>query len=101
MKVELCADEACTTVVETTYTDANGGYLFDGLAPGTYDVKTTPDANLNPTDDEDGTGTPNISMVTVAAGDEHWRADFGYNWSTPGETNTNTGTGAIGDRRMD
>ena len=25
-------------------------------------------------------------------------ADFGYNWNTPAETNSNTGNGAIGDR---
>ena len=28
VKVKLCADAACTTVLATTYTDANGGYLF-------------------------------------------------------------------------
>ena len=30
-KVQLCSDAACTTVLATTYTDANGGYLFTDL----------------------------------------------------------------------
>lgn len=98
MKVELCADAACTTVLATTYTDADGGYVFPNLNPGTYYVRTTPPAGLNATYDEDGTGTANITMVTVSAGEEHMTADFGYNWNTPGETNGNTGNGAIGDR---
>ena len=29
---------------------------------------------------------------------EHMSADFGYNWTSPDNTNGNTGTGAIGDR---
>ena len=45
VKVQLCADAACTSVLATTYTDANGGYLFPDLRPrGTYYVKVTPPA---------------------------------------------------------
>lgn len=100
MKVELCSADGCPpgSVLQTTYTDTNGGYLFDGLNAGTYYVRTTPASGLNPTYDENGTGTPNITSVTVVAGDEHLTADFGYNWSTTDETNLNSGTGAIGDR---
>ena len=100
VKVDLCADGACTTILQTTYTDANGGYLFDGLAPGTYWVRTTPPAGLNQTYDENGVGTPNITQVTVAAGDEHMSADFGYNWAPALDTNNPplNATAAIGDR---
>ena len=101
MKVELLASNG-TTVLATTYTDANGGYLFTGLDAGTYYVRTTPAANLNPTYDENGIATANITMVTIVAGEEHLTADFGYNWSTPTETNnpgpSSNNTGAIGDR---
>ena len=43
----------------------------------------TPPAGLNPTYDENGIGTPNVTTVDLAAGEEHLTADFGYNWSTP------------------
>ncbi|NLE56866.1 MAG: hypothetical protein GX616_00785, partial [Planctomycetes bacterium] len=87
----------------TTYTDANGGYLFPDIKPGNYTVtvdSTTLPAELaaNPTYDENGVGTPHTSTLTLAAGQEHMTADFGYNWSSMNETNNNTGTGAIGDR---
>ncbi len=86
----------------TTYTDANGGYLFDGLPPSNgagYTVTVTPPAGLNQTYDENGVATPNATTVMLAAGDEHLSADFGYNWVPPVDTN-NPGpgvTGAIGD----
>ncbi len=112
VKVELLDNQ--NAVVATTWTDADGGYVFTGLAPGTYTVRidttTLPDpdgagpAGLHPTYDEDsGTTNPDHqTSVTVAAGDEHMTADFGYNWATPGETNDpgnqNEPKGAIGDR---
>ncbi len=96
VKVELY--DAANVLKATTYTDANGGYLFTNLPPGTYSVKTYPSGGLNATYDEDGTGTLNTSSVVLAAGAEYLTADFGYNWATPNETNNNTGFGAIGDR---
>ncbi len=82
-------------------TDTDGGYLFTNLPPGTYRVTVTPLAGLNPTYDEDGTGTPNVTdVINVTAGAEHLTADFGYNW-VPKNDSTNpepTTTGAIGDR---
>jgi uncharacterized repeat protein (TIGR01451 family) len=84
----------------TTYTDANGGYIFTDLPQGTWTVTVTPPTGLNPTYDEDGIATPNVSVVTLGAGEEHPSADFGYNWSTPTETNDPPAgaLGAIGDR---
>jgi subtilisin-like proprotein convertase family protein/uncharacterized protein (DUF2141 family) len=98
MKVDLCSDSACTSILATTYTDANGGYLFPDLSAGTYYVRTTPAAGLNATYDENGTGTLNITTVSLSPGEEHLTADFGYNWNTASETNNNTGTAAIGDK---
>lgn len=87
------------TLTYTTYTDANGGYLFTDLPVGAWTVTVTPTAGLNPTYDENGIGTPNVTTVALTAGEEHLTADFGYNWSTPADTNTPTASskGAIGD----
>jgi hypothetical protein len=93
-------DEDGNPITLTTYTDANGGYLFDGLPPsdGTgYTITVSPPSGLNQTYDFDAT-LDDATTVVVLAGDEFMDADFGYNWSTTTETNNNTGTGAIGDR---
>ncbi len=88
----------------TTYTDANGGYLFDGLPPsnaGGYTVTVTPPAGLHQTYDENGLGTPNATTVVITTpGTEHLTADFGYNWAPAGDTNNppSGALGAIGDR---
>ncbi len=77
----------------TTTTDADGKYLFAGLAPGDYtvtvDVSTadaaalaadhpgfTPDA-LNAIFDADG-GTDSTSALTLAAGENNIDQDFGF-----------------------
>lgn len=113
VKVTLTGtDFAGSPVSFTTYTDANGGYVFSGLPPSnaagyivTVDTTTLP-AGLaaNQTYDENGVGTPNTTTVVLNSGVEWMTADFGYNWSSPCETNTpgaagcTTPTGAIGDR---
>ncbi|HEY3827207.1 MAG TPA: SdrD B-like domain-containing protein, partial [Bryobacteraceae bacterium] len=38
VKVNLCRDAACSTIVATTTTDQNGAYHFTGLLAGTYYV---------------------------------------------------------------
>ncbi len=98
--VRLCADAACTSVLATTYTDTNGGYLFPDRMIGTYYVKVTPPASLIQTYDENGALDNTSQVVLTAFGQEYVTADFGYNWSTTTETNTPTSdsTGAIGDR---
>ena len=79
VKAQLYAANG-TTLLATTYTDANGGYLFPGLQAGTYVVKVDP-ASLpaglaaNPTYDEDGVGTAN--QATVTAGDGRRAPDDG------------------------
>lgn len=101
-------DATGTTLIASTLTDSSGGYLFTGLMPNTYVVKvdTTsmePGLAENPTGDPDGL-FDNQTSATVVAGQEFLTADFGYNWSSPCETDTpGTGdcpqpTGAIGDR---
>ncbi|MCI5226151.1 MAG: hypothetical protein D3918_05685, partial [Candidatus Electrothrix sp. AX2] len=87
-------------------TDSNGNYMLKGVvAPDTHTVLVKSDtlpAGLvaNPTYDEDGTGTPHQTEVTLSAGENYLTADFGYNWASPTDTDTPTATtkGAIGDR---
>ena len=98
--------DGSNAVIATTTTDSNGGYLFTDVDPGTYTVRTVSGSlpsglAANPTYDEDsGTSSPdNATSVTVAGGDEHLTADFGYNWVPSGDSsNPSAGTtGAIGD----
>jgi uncharacterized repeat protein (TIGR01451 family) len=96
------------TLVMTTTTDANGGYLFDDVVIGTYTVTaktlTMPSGlAANPTyDEDDGTTSPDSETVVTltTADEERMTADFGYNWASPTDTNTPGvgATGAIGDR---
>ncbi|MEO7100962.1 MAG: SdrD B-like domain-containing protein [Luteolibacter sp.] len=58
--------------------DPLGYYRFQGLAAGTYTVTVTPPAGFNPSYDENGTGTANVTSVTVVASESHLTADFGY-----------------------
>ncbi len=105
VRVELYAANG-TTLLATTFTDSNGGYLFVNVAPGSYVVKVATAGTgalatglaANPTYDFDGIGSAHTAAVTVSAGQEFVAADFGYNWSTSTEVGNNTGTGAIGDR---
>ena len=65
------ADSNGNAVALTTYTDANGGYVFSGLPasnPSGYTITVTPAAGLNPTYDENGTGTANATTLVLAAG---------------------------------
>ncbi len=75
-------------VLLTTTTDADGGYVFDDLPPGTFRVEVDPadlPATLVLTDDPDG-GADGISTVALTAGGGNLDQDFGY-----------TGSGSIGD----
>jgi len=92
-------------VVATTRTDTEGNYLFTGVIPGTYTVRIDPTSMpaglaANPTFDEDGLGTVHETVVTIAQGQTHLTADFGYNWSSVDDVlNPGPGAlGAIGDR---
>jgi len=76
-----------------TTTDANGYYLFSGLAaataPGSYRVRV--DTNTLPfglqlISDPDGTDTPSYATLTLAAAASNLAQDFGYR-----------GAGSIGD----
>lgn len=101
VELYLAGDDPDTTSPQqTTTTDADGGYLF-AVAPGDYQVVVVPSAGLQPTYDEDGIGTPNVSdNISVADGDEHLTADFGYNWVDPDNSTDPQpqAPGAIGDR---
>ncbi len=80
----------------TAITDANGGYLFDGLTPGGYVVIVTPPAGYTQTGDPDQPGVPCTTCddqttmpIVLAPGDVYLNADFGYQ---------PTSSGSIGDR---
>jgi fimbrial isopeptide formation D2 family protein/uncharacterized repeat protein (TIGR01451 family) len=72
----------------TTVTDADGGYLFDGLPAGSFEVtvdESTIPGGLAAGFDLDG-GEDGSTLVTLADGEDRTDVDFGY-----------TGTGTIGD----
>ncbi|NLH74729.1 MAG: DUF11 domain-containing protein [Verrucomicrobia bacterium] len=122
--VQVNLYDANGNLVAWTLTDANGGYLFTNLAPGTYYVDVldgtggqsytlpfggmtqTPPSTLPGADfgnqDHGTTTIPNTSLtgyqVTVGDGGENLTADFGYNYNPATDVNGNTGTAALGDR---
>ncbi|MEM6696938.1 MAG: SdrD B-like domain-containing protein, partial [Bacteroidota bacterium] len=107
-------------VISTTYTDANGGYLFPDLAEGTYFVdvveNTLPDgvtqttvftnsADDKPFDDIDdgdfGNKDQSVSFgyqVDLDSGEENMTADFGYNYNPTDDVDNGEDTAALGDR---
>jgi hypothetical protein len=72
-------------VIATTTTSGNGNYSFGNLLGGTYQVRVVA-ATLPPgavqTYDLDGTGTPHVATVTLAAGAVRTDVDFGYRGSS-------------------
>ncbi len=88
------------TVLETTITDFNGGYVFENNFADTYIVKvdetTLPAGLTNTTYDLDGTLDHKTTVVLAA---DELNVEFGYNYTAPTNTNTTTGIdGAIGNR---
>ncbi|MFN8489793.1 MAG: SdrD B-like domain-containing protein [Caldilineaceae bacterium] len=68
-------------VTKTVTTDQNGVYHFTDLPAGNYTVRvdaTTLPPGLQQTFDLDGINTPNITAVTLAAGQNRIDVDFGY-----------------------
>lgn len=78
------------TAVASAPTDALGYYAFSGLVAGTYSVDVVPAAYWGPTFDVDGTGSPNVSTVSMTAGQDLTGVDFGYQYAPP--------PGSLGDR---
>ena len=95
-----------TVLLATTVTDGHGGYLFNNLGAGTYQVEvdgSSVPAGLvrtpNPTlPGADFGNQVNPYTLTVASGGENLTADFGYDWSPPTDVTGNTGLAALGDR---
>ncbi len=85
--VRLCDSGGTVTLAETT-TDANGRYLFDDLAAGTYTVKVDPNDSLpatffnteDPDTDPDTSASPGdeTSSVTLGVAEVDLAQDFGY-----------------------
>jgi hypothetical protein len=85
VQVRLCTDAACTVVIATQNTAADGSYSFTGFAvPANYFVVVTQPASTIQSDDPDNTGncggscdnrTNTIAMVAGQISGSH---DFGY-----------------------
>ena len=87
--VNLYASDG-TTLLQTTTTDANGNYLFNGLVAGTYVVKVdgaSVPTGYTLTGDPEG-ALDGQATVTLTDDEENFAIDFGYQ---PG------GAGSIGD----
>lgn len=54
LTVNLCLDQACTSIIATTTTDQNGNYHFSGLFAGIYFVQVVPGAGFTPTTSQIG-----------------------------------------------
>ncbi len=96
VEVTLFADDDGTpgpsggdTNLGTTRTDANGFYLFDGLAAGDYYTQVTSGVPAGLTLTTPGASNP-APVVTLAAGDVDLDSDFPY-------TNQAPGSAVIGD----
>ena len=69
-------DSTGVTTIATTTTDANGGYIFTGIAPGSYTVVETPPAGyaidtpatLNPTVPANGLPNQNFGLIVSSLG---------------------------------
>jgi len=91
------ADDTVTT------TDVNGNYLFTDLPAGNYtisvDLSTVTSglptdatiADLIPTFDGNGVGTPNTSTVTLSTGENNLDQDFAYGISSDETSGGNAG----------
>ncbi len=92
------------SIIGTTTTDLNGGYIFNDLPADNYtvEVSTGLPTGLLPTFNEDtGTLLPdNTTSVNIAGSNEHLSAIFGYNYASSIDVNNPDGmtTGAIGNR---
>ncbi len=81
-------------------TDANGGYYIGGLPAGNYTVRTdatvgSPINGAIPTYDLDGTGTANVAVVPLAAGENRTDVDWGYQFAALSITKTSDATGTV------
>jgi hypothetical protein len=67
-------------------TDSGGVYMISNLVAGTYSVRVNPGtlpANVSPTYDLDGIGTPDVATGTLAEGQVRLDFDFGYRLPPP------------------
>jgi uncharacterized repeat protein (TIGR01451 family) len=91
VKVELLSG---STVIASTFTNANGNYWFGNLDDGTYTVRvvtsTLPNGGTGLTNTADpDRGTANESDVIISGGNTDLTQDFGYQAANP---NTIAGT---------
>ncbi|MFZ6026504.1 MAG: SdrD B-like domain-containing protein [Chloroflexota bacterium] len=78
--VRLCSSAACTTVLETTTTNASGYYSFT-VTDGSYYVNV-PTAPGTFTYDDDGATNGNGTAAVTVTGSDDLTLDFGYTLTT-------------------
>jgi hypothetical protein len=70
------------TLLDSTTTDAAGGYIFDGIAAGAYVVEVNggddPAGTTQTGDPDNGTPDNRTDPIVLAPGDVFVNADFGY-----------------------
>jgi len=85
--VTVVLKNAADTVIATTMTDMNGGYLFTGVCPGTFTVEVDPATvppGMVPTgcelggDDSKDSNCDPATVVLVNDGDSDLTVDFGF-----------------------
>lgn len=80
-------------VIASVTTDAGGYYGFLSVEAGTYTVSISAPTYYDATADADGTGSPNLTSVTLGIGEELDVLDFGLVYNPP--------PALIGDRVWD
>ena len=96
--VRVVLNDANGNFIAETWTDANGGYLFDNLPAGDYRVDVdestlpsgmtqTPPSTLPGGDFGNQDQSGNGYLVMLPSGGENLTADFGYNYNSSGNVN--------------
>ena len=111
--VRVWLKDSAGTTIATTYTDAQGGYVFSNLTannttyyvdvdettlPGGHDMYQTPFANQGADFGNQNQTARQWLPGHPLPGQENLTADFGFNYRPSTDVNGNTNNGAIGDR---
>ncbi len=95
--VDLDNDGVQDPTEPSAVTDANGQYYIGGLPAGTYTVRATGASisGATPTYDLNGVGTPNVTSVTLTAGQNRDDVDWGYRFAVLSISKTSSAGGTV------